>query len=42
MQRIGASGTLTSLLGVAVLDVVLVMTLLIWMRSIKYKSNLDV
>ena len=41
MQRVGANGTLTTLLGVAVLDVVLVMTLLVWMRSINHKSNLS-
>jgi hypothetical protein len=39
MQRVGPDGTLTALLGAAIIDVVLVVALFIWMRSIINKSN---
>ena len=42
MRRVDADGTLSALFGVAVLDVVLVVALLIWMRSIKCKSNVNI
>ena len=39
MQRVGADGTITTLLGAAVLDILLVAALFIWMRSISIKSR---
>jgi MFS family permease len=39
MQRVGADGTIATLLGAAVLDILLVAALFIWMRSITIKSR---